>query len=234
QGADFAAFATEMVELGRDAARIVAEFSRSHRTLVGALEIAANANDQFRRKHGQTLAAISARLGGQLATVEAHRVRAMADLAESGRMSAAISARIGDAVSALQIGDITRQRLEHVEEALHGLDEGAHSGMTQALVLRLQQAQLDETGADFGREMGSFAGALASLASDARRVLDEGRSQSEALLANGGTALAGLVADLGSMVALLADFEEMRARLAGLRAEVGECVSGMQARMETI
>ncbi len=36
------------------------------------------------------------------------------------------------------------------------------------------------------------------------------------------------------MVLLLADFETMHKRLVSLRAEVGECVSDMQDRMEAI
>lgn len=234
QSGDFAAFAMDMIDLGKDASNIVLAFSTSHRKLVAALSTAAKANALFREKHGDTLAMISMRLGEQIAVVEQHKLHAIADVAESGRVARTISSRIGEAVSALQVGDITRQRLEHVEDALTDLDSQATNGATEALVLRLQTLQLDETSADFAREVGAFIGAVGHLASDARLVLDDSRSQSDALLAKGGTALAGLTDDLQAMLLLLADFEAMHTRLVALRAEVGGCVSDMQDRMEAI
>jgi hypothetical protein len=234
QSGDFAAFALDMIELGKDASNIVLAFSTSHRKLVAALTLASGANAQFREKHGDTLAIISARLGEQIAVVEQHKQHAIADVAESGRVAKKISARIGEAVSALQVGDMTRQRLEHVEDSLTDLDRQPTCGATEALVVRLQTLQLEETSADFAREVGSFIGAVGHLASDARLVLDDSRNQADALLAKGGTALAGLTDDLQAMLVLLADFETMHTRLVTLRAEVGECVADMQDRMEAI
>lgn len=234
QSGDFAAFATDMIDLGKDAQSIVRAFSTSHARLVAALSMAAAANALFREKHGDTLAMIAARLGEQIAVVEQHKQHAIEDVAESGRVAKKISVRIGEAVSALQIGDITRQRLEHVEDALSDLDRVPTSGANESIVLRLQMEQLEESSVDFAREVGAFIGAVGHLASDARQVLEDSRSQADALLAKGGTALAELTADLHSMVLLLADFEAMHTRLAALRGEVDECVSDMQHRMDAI
>lgn len=231
---DFDSFALEMVELGRNAASIVVEFSKAHRRLVEALALAGSANAAFRKKHDGTLSAISMRLGEQLAVIDGHRAHALADVAQSGRMAGSISRRIGEAVSAMQIGDITRQRLEHVEDALADLDVHACSPATRSLVLRVQAMQLDETRDDFAREVAAITRALLSLSSDAQRVLDESCAQSDALLSNGGTALAGLVADLGSVTTVLGDYETMRTRISALRSEVAGCVGDMQARMEDI
>lgn len=231
---DFDSFALEMVDLGKNAASIVVEFSRSHRKLIDALTHAGSANEAFRQKHADTLSAISTRLLEQLAVIEGHKQHALADVAQSGRVATQISGRIGQAVSSLQIGDITRQRLEHVEDALSDLDAHRPTPATESLVLRVQVQQLSETASDFSREVEAFAQALRSLSSDARQVLEDSRTQSDALLANGGTALAGLVADLGSMTQVLADYETMRTRIEALRHEVGTCVSDMQDRMEAI
>lgn len=231
---DFDSFALEMVDLGRNAASIVVEFSKAHRRLVEALALAGSANAAFRKKHDGTLSAISMRLGEQLAVIEGHRAHALADVAQSGRMAGSISRRIGEAVSAMQIGDITRQRLEHVEDALADLDLQACSPATRALVLRVDAMQLDETRDDYARELAAITRALLSLSSDADRVLDESCAQSDALLSNGGTALAGLVADLGSVTTVLGDYETMRTRISALRSEVAGCVGDMQARMDDI
>ncbi|WP_187967986.1 methyl-accepting chemotaxis protein [Aquibium microcysteis] len=231
---DFDSFALEMVELGKNAASIVEKFSKAHRRLIDSLAHAGAANAAFRRKHEGTLSAISVRLGDQLAAIDGHKAHALADVAQSGRMAGSISRRIGEAVSAMQIGDITRQRLEHVEDSLTDLDGCDPTPATEALVLRVQALQLAETQDDFGREVAAITKALLSLSADAQQVLDDSCAQSEALLSTGGTALAGLVADLGSVSEVLADYEAMRTRIEALRAEVGLCVADMQARMEDI
>lgn len=231
---DFDSFALEMVELGRNAGTIVIEFSRSHGKLVDALANASNANAAFRQKHEGTLSAISLRLRDQLALIDGHKKQAMADAAISSRVAGQISGRIGQAVSAMQIGDITRQRLEHVEDALADLEACQPSPATEVLALRIQALQLAETRDDFSREVETITGSLLSLSSDARRVLEDSCAQSDALLKNGGTALAGLVADLGSITTVLGDYEAMRSRIKTLRNEVGSCVSEMQDRMEAI
>lgn len=231
---DFDSFALEMVELGKNAASIVVEFSKAHRRLTDALAQAGSANAAFRKKHDGTLSAISIRLGEQIAVIDAHKARALADVAQSSRMAGSISGRIGQAVSAMQIGDITRQRLEHVEDALKDLDSQDRSPATEALALRIQALQLAETRDDFSREVEAITKALLSLSSDAQRVLDDSCAQSDALLSNGGTALAGLVADLGSVTEVLADYETMRTRIEALRREVGSCVGDMQDRMDDI
>lgn len=233
-GGDFDSFAQEMVELGRNAARIVAEFSQMHRKLVDALRSALDAGEVFGQKHGNTLPEISGRLIEQLGTIEQHKTDALADVAETGRIAGKIASRIGQAVSALQIGDITRQRLEHVEAALADIDAPSVSAISRRTVLNIQELQLEETRDDFAREVDSVAAALGSLSGDARAMLEQSRAKSDMLLANGGTALAGLVGDLGSMALVLADFEAMRARTDTLRAEVTLCLRDMQDSMDAI
>jgi len=231
---DLDSFALEMVELGKTAASIVAEFSKAHRRLTDALAQAGGANAAFRRKHEGTLAAISLRLGEHLAVIDGHRTHALADVAEAGRIGGSISRRIGEAVSAMQIGDITRQRLEHVEDSLADMEARGASPATEALVLRVQAAQLTETHDDFSREVEAITKALLSLSGDAQRMLDDSCAQADALLSSGGTALAGLVADLGSVTEVLGDYEAMRTRIDALRREVASCVNDMQDRMDDI
>jgi len=231
---DFDAFALEMMELGKSASAIVVEFSKSHKKLVDALSPASAANRAFRQQHRNTLAAISAQLDEQIALIEEHKRHAIADVEQSGRLTAQISARIGQAVSALQIGDITRQRLERVEEALRELNDTNASTATEAIVLRIQALQLENASNEFVREVSGFAEALRSLSDDARSVLDDSAANSDALLAKGGKALAGLVDQLRAMILMLSDFAEMRTRLEGLGVEVKDCLHAMQERMHAI
>lgn len=231
---DFDSFALEMADHGKHAATIVAEFTASHAHLAATLASAGAANQAFRDRHRDTLAAISGRLAGQLAAIELHKERATTDAVESGRLTKQISARIGDAVSALQVGDITRQRLEHVEDGLRDLESADATTATAALVCRLQFLQLEDAGRDFALQVSAFAGALRDLSSDARLVLEDSAAQSDALLAQGGTALAGLVDDLKAMMLLLREYEAMTTELTTLRSQVAVSVASMRDRMAAI
>jgi len=232
--ADFDNFAVDMIELGKSAESIVADFSRSHTKLVRALTSASTANRAFRQQHGATLAIVSGRLDEHLEVIEGHKRHAVADMEESRRLTQQISARIGQAVSALQIGDITRQRLERVEESLRELCAVGANAATQSSVLRIQALQLESTSADFVQEVSGFAEALRSLASDARAVMDDSAANSEALLARGARALAGLAEQLQVMILMLSDFAAMQTRLHDLRDEVKSCLLAMQDRMHAI
>lgn len=227
-------FAAEMIELGKSAAAIVREFSQSHQKLMQALALANNASHAFRQQHGQTLSIVSARLDVHIEVIESHKRRAIAEVEQSKRLTQQISARIGQAVSALQIGDITRQRLERVEEALHDLSETSTTSATRTAVIKIQTLQLQSASSEFVGEVSAFTEALRSLSTDARAVLNDSAANSDALLTNGGQALAGLAEQLQSMISMLSNFAETRMKLLALGAEVKDCLGAMQERMHAI
>jgi len=88
-----------------------------------------------------------------------------------------IRKRVGRILAALQIGDITRQRIEHVQSGLALITEslGALSGdqyaRASALVQMLLAAQLGDAMQDFDREVGQIMASMGGLASDARALL---------------------------------------------------------------
>src|SRR6202008_3370068 len=90
----------------------------TYERLVGMLRQATQTWRRFEKQHGQTLGALAARLSRSLGALAEHREKAAAASADTGVYSRQIAERVGTAVFALQIGDITRQRVEHVEEAL--------------------------------------------------------------------------------------------------------------------
>ena len=91
-----------------------------------------------------------------------------------------IRAKVAAALGALQIGDITRQRLEHISESIALL--GAHveeAGDDPAIgrylagrVTALVAAQAADTVADFLRESGTLSGSLRGIAPDAVRLAE--------------------------------------------------------------
>ncbi len=120
---EFAVFTTDMGELGRLVDRVVGEFSRAYARLMENLGAAEQANSAFAARHGNTLRHIAGQMGAHLESVTQHRERGADKAAEHSRLTGQISVRVGSAVSALQVGDITRQRIEHVEQAVSTLLE---------------------------------------------------------------------------------------------------------------
>lgn len=109
--------------------------------------------------------------------------RRMVDTAnELKRITGSIQMKISTVLSALQIGDITRQRIEHVVTLLSYYDDLEASDEARSLdrVLRarlgkaiagLVKAQLEETVADFHQQCASIAGTIASFTANAGQVL---------------------------------------------------------------
>lgn len=89
-----------------------------------------------------------------------------------------IRGKVAVALGALQIGDITRQRLEHISEAVDLLaahvagcqDEDAQAASD--LVTALLAAQAADTVEDFLRETGTLVESLRGIAPDAERLSD--------------------------------------------------------------
>lgn len=109
--------------------------------------------------------------------------REMADIAaQAKKIAQTIQGKIGSVLSSLQIGDITRQRIEHIQSMLEMLDDFASSTEGKALdgtefavlkeaVLQLAGAQMDETAADFHRDCTKIFASISSFADDAARIL---------------------------------------------------------------
>ncbi len=241
QQGEFAVFTSDMGELGRLVDRVVGEFTRSYERLMASLGVAEQANSAFAARHGETLRRIAGQMGAHLESVEMHRERGAAKAAEHSHLTGQIAMRVGTAVSALQIGDITRQRIEHVEEALdalveHGeIDGGSASGeKTVAVVCRLQTVQLAETIDDFDRQVTELAETLRRLAEDATVALSDNGQESEALLATSGSALAAMTEELGLIGTLFEDFEHTRTGLESAAGQAAHAMGDMVQRLDAI
>lgn len=85
--------------------------------------------------------------------------------------------KVGGVLTALQIGDITRQRAEHVQfglQLLDGLDadlSGERRERVRSVMLELLCAQLAATIEDFGAEMEAIEQNMTGIAADTRQIL---------------------------------------------------------------
>ncbi len=137
---------------------------------------AAHASQQvLAQRQAAAVRSIPQRLSAGIDTLTERSVNATAAASSVARKYRDVSQRIGQAVAALQIGDSTRQRLEHIQDALTVAADG--TGVSPAdrtalhnLACRLQGEQLQDTASQFALEMGHILGSFGDLAADTQEI----------------------------------------------------------------
>ena len=226
---DFEVFTTDIAKLSDSAAATIAEFARTYQQLAAVVREAANARGTFETTHRATLAALAAELEAGLADVTAQRERSIAISADTGRISRDIEARVATAVMALQVGDATRQRVEHVEAALSDVAELGPGVIPP--VAELQRLQLASARESLAAEMASGEAALGELARDATRALAQVRDTHGAGSSSG---LASLHTALQKAVVVLRDYETEREKLDKVANAVAETVRVLLGHVEAV
>ncbi len=240
---DFDAFTSDMKSLSSSVETAVAAFSDALGKLVVNLESAHSANAAFAARHGNTIALISDRLAANQEIATAHRARAKTKAEEQRVLNGQILMSVAAAVGAMQIGDITRQRVEHVEQVLEELAELADSAQSEpshdlattiSVACHLQVLQMDDTLEAFDREILGLAGSLRSLASDATAILQAGSREAETLLSAGGSALGAMIEDLRKIRILFDDFGRTRSEIEKTAREVERAVAVMVGHLDSV
>jgi hypothetical protein len=207
----------DMLTFTYDAARLAAaaedtinQYAREQRKARDALAAARAVLNEFDRKHRAQLMSVAGELRVNLASIEGRRTTALSESTHISDRSRHITTSIGAIITALQIADITSQRLAHVHEAVESLIQGVTAGddgssgnwwsglspeeraALAAEVAALQIGQIDSTLADLRSEAGSIQGELSTLAADA---VEMGR-QGSALYGSSGTAADSFLGEL--------------------------------------
>jgi hypothetical protein len=226
---DFDVFTTDIAKLSNSAAEAIAEFARTYQQLSAVVREASNARGVFETTHRATLAALADELETGLADVTAQRQRSIEISGDTGRISRDIEARVATAVMALQVGDATRQRVEHVEAALRDLADLEAEAIPP--VAELQRLQLASAREALSTEMTSGEAALGDLARDATRALAQVRDTHGALASSG---LASLHGALQKAVVVLRDYETEREKLDKVANAVAETVRVLLGHVEAV
>jgi hypothetical protein len=241
----FDVFTTDIAELSKSATAAVAAFAEGHLRLAGAVRRAADQFTGFEAAHRERLEGLAASLDQGLAAV-AERQRLSAERsAETARVSQEMAMRIASAVMALQVGDSTRQRVQHSEEALthlagwlagatpHALGVAAEDRPAlAAIVISLQQAQLHGTIEAFDHETREAEHALVELAADASVAITECRRLYDDKI--GGTPIALLGTQMREAALLLRDCAGEREQLDALATAVGDMVEVLLGHVEAV
>ena len=226
---DFDVFTTDIAKLSNSAAAAIAEFARTYQQLSVVVREAAEARGSFETTHRATLATLADQLQSGLADVTAQRRQSIAISADTGRISRDIESRVATAVMALQVGDATRQRVEHVESALRDLAD-ADLDMVPP-VAELQRLQLASARESLSTEMASGEHALGDLARDATQALAKIRETHGAGSASG---LGSLQSALQKAVPVLRAYEVEREKLDKVANAVAETVRVLLGHVEAV
>jgi hypothetical protein len=185
-------FADDLKRLSSKAVRALEDYQTTHSRLFELLRRSCDAQLKFEEEYQAKLFEVSAGIAASLETVEGRRRDISKNLADIGRQSQNIGMQIGQAVMALQVGDSTRQRIEHAQQALHlaaSIDSGsdvleaqiavAEAPLRSSLVAqicRLQSLQINSALDQFLGEMIVVDRLLRNLENEADGLAARGRT----------------------------------------------------------
>lgn len=234
---DVTAFTSDMASLALKVNEAVDAFSLGYERLAKRLAAARLTNSAFLARHGNTITQISQTLESELETIAAFRREVESIASERAEMTSQIRGGIGKAIFALQIGDITRQRIEHVEKACARLQDrsrGQASPAALAAIGQLQLTQLDQTTGCFESEVADLAANINGLSRSAAAVLDEGSNGAETLLSAGSRSLTRIAGELRNICSLLDEFERARVERERIVDDVTRSVAEMVRHLQSI
>jgi methyl-accepting chemotaxis protein len=185
-GDDFLGFADEIRRSARLAQDTLEQIGRELTNAGKQLAVARAGVMAFGERHGGALRTIPQRLAAAVETFRAHDRLAAAAATTVGARTANIHQQVGGMIVELQLGDITRQRIEHMQEVAavllqlaspvsvvqsewQALSPGAIAALLRA-GCNLAAAQLRDTAGELDREAGRVANGLSQLAADAQDI----------------------------------------------------------------
>ncbi len=184
--------------------------------------------------------AVPDRLLASAATMAAHRGQVADAVTEAGELARDVRKKVSRVLAALQVGDSTRQRIEHVQHGIAMLNDD-EPGLDGEAVLRMRavagallKAQLEAALADFSRETQQINIGLNGLGKDAAalmrlRELAYGKNSGDS-----GGILRALEQRVGDAVALVNEIENAAALAQATGAQAARAVQTLSERLEAI
>lgn len=238
---DFSVFTREIDRLAADAAAELGQMDRALHSLAEQTAAAHRMQAVFRDSHGAELQAVCERLNGGIGQLSAQRQRIADAAARIGERSRLAGDHIAELISALQVGDITRQRIEHVSQALGLLSDlpslaptlsAADARQAAAMVLALQASQLDHTAGDLDTQLADISTNMNALSREAQELAELGRSSFAG--AGGASFLDGLAAEMERTENLLQRYGEALSNTEATMRVVGQAAGAMMAHVEAV
>ncbi|WP_184320433.1 MULTISPECIES: chemotaxis protein [Rhizobium] len=180
--AEFAGFAQEILERIYSGTDEVNRFAAHLDSLDKEVKLAAAFGASVSKGYADTVPAVAAALRDDAAKIAEHRKHLGVVAREVGAIARGVQSKVASTLSALQIGDITRQRIEHVQATLSLLEEffageegakldaGARKRL-QNVIHHLTAAQMSDMCVNFQRESENVVTTIASFDHDMREIL---------------------------------------------------------------
>jgi hypothetical protein len=238
-GSDFTTFADEIgrtLALARTALDRFGAELHAVRKHVAAAQTSQRLFDQRQRNAASS---ITERLSATMKSIAQQHQRAANASLEVRLGGTRVRQRICDAILALQIGDITRQRLEHADTALNlvagsPLPNDDEQRVSAAITHRLQTAQLADAALNFDRDVRQVTVSLNSLAAEARALRNLGDAAYGVTNRGGGSFIAELEGQIAEALTMFEDFETARADIANVTATVSDATAGLCRHLRTV
>jgi exonuclease VII small subunit len=229
KGSEYVDFTQEITTLTRRVQGEIETCSREHTKLSTVLASAAKAQLTLERDYRDRLTELAGELSEAFGTIQSRRERGAALMQDVAARASRISQAAGAAIMSLQAGDSTRQRLEHVHDAMAMVLDaaGPEAQATTAVMCRLQEAQLLDTVESFDTDIASIDNALQLLANDTRELVGLGQSVFGDAGSGSDSFLASFRARLKDATQLIQTCEEARHSLERIVAELRRMLDGL-------
>lgn len=180
--AEFGGFAQEILERIRSGTDEVNGFADQLGALERDLKLAMNVGSSTAKAYDQTIPKVVGALEKDVRTIASHRKDLAAIAGQVGAIARGVQGKVASTLSALQIGDITRQRIEHVQSAFtfmeeffaseegRALDQSAQARI-ENLIHHLTAAQMRDMVEDFQRESRNVVQTITSFSHDTQEIL---------------------------------------------------------------
>lgn len=239
---DFAGFAEEILERIQFGTGEVNALGAKIGTLGAVIGTASAGGGEALERFRRSVPDIAGNLSRNAADLTAQRRHLSQLAAKVGAAARGVQGKVATTLSAMQIGDITRQRIEHCQSAFTFLNEYLDAGTLDAeaadrltaLVRHLVHGQLVEIARDFARECRTVVGTIRSFGADIDGLMALYGDMDAADGRSADRAMRTLEADIAAARAVVCDIEQAADKANLLGASTVETVQGLLKGVKTI
>lgn len=179
---EFSGFADEIRERIQSVGTEIDHFGSQLNAMRTRLASANTSSESVIRDFASAIPELVASMDRSSLALAEQQKRMAASAQQLQQITGSIQLKIASVLSALQIGDVTRQRIEHIMSMFEALSEFRASDGTktmaatdlasiEAAISGLARAQLEESASDFNEKCASISANIASFTADASQVL---------------------------------------------------------------
>lgn len=176
-GSDFSLFADDIAHCIERGTGGMKELSNGITELRKRLDVAMEQNEVMSSELHKLLPELPRQLGQDADATQNHYRRVAEIVGEVSDIARDIRKRSARILAAQQIGDMTRQRIEHVQEGLKQLNDALPEDkdlqpLYYRYVYALMARQLSATVNSFHHDVSEIEGSMSGIAGDAKKILD--------------------------------------------------------------